>query len=59
MADRDFYKILGVSRDTSPEELKKAYRRLAKEFHPDRNPDDADAEKKFATSCKENLAIPE
>jgi DnaJ-class molecular chaperone len=47
MADRDFYKILGMPRDASPQELKKAYRQLAKELHPDHNPDDQEAEERF------------
>jgi len=45
--EKDFYKILGVAKDVSDAELKKVYRKLARKYHPDSNPDDAKAEAKF------------
>lgn len=45
--DKDFYKVLGVSKDVSQSELKKTYRKLARQYHPDSNPGDSKAEAKF------------
>ena len=61
MAKRDFYEILGVSKSSPQEDIKKAYRKLAIKYHPDKNPDDPSAEDKFkeAAEAYEILSNPE
>lgn len=58
MAQRDYYEVLGVSKQASKDELKKAYRKMALKYHPDKNPDDKEAEEKFkeAASAYEVLS---
>ncbi len=61
MAKRDFYEILGITKNASEDEIKKAYRKLAIKYHPDKNPDDKASEEKFkeAAEAYEILSNPE
>lgn len=51
-AKRDHYEVLGVAKDATPEQIKKAYRKCAMEFHPDRNPGNAEAEQRFKEAAE-------
>ncbi len=53
---RDYYEVLGVAKDAAPDDVKRAYRRLAMKYHPDRNPDDAEAESNFK-QCAEAYEV--
>lgn len=52
MSKRDYYEILGVTKGAAEDEIKKAYRKVAMQYHPDRNPGDKSAEEKFKEAAE-------
>ena len=61
MSKRDYYEVLGVNKSSSESEIKKAYRKMAIKYHPDKNPDNKEAEAKFkeAAEAYDVLSNPE
>ena len=57
MEYKDYYKILGIDKKASQDEIKKAFRTLAVKYHPDKNPDNKDAEEKFKTISEANEVL--
>ena len=57
MPKKDYYKILGVNRDSDAKTIKKAYRKLSKKYHPDVNPDNKEAEEKFKDVASAYLSL--
>ena len=55
--EKDYYKVLGVSKDAKPDEIKKAFRKLARQFHPDQNADNAGAEARFKEISEANSIL--
>ncbi|PIF04062.1 MAG: molecular chaperone DnaJ, partial [Propionibacterium sp.] len=55
--EKDYYKVLGVSKDAKPAEIKKAFRKLARENHPDQHPGDKEAEKRFKEISEANSVL--
>ena len=53
MAKKDYYDVLGINRNADEKEIKRAYRKLAKKYHPDINPGDKEAEQKFKELTEE------
>ena len=58
MAKRDYYEVLGVEKNASADEIKKAYRKKAIQFHPDKNPGDKQAEENFKAVSYTHLTLP-
>ena len=52
MAKRDYYEVLGVDKNASADDIKRAYRKLAVKYHPDKNPDNKEAEEKFKEAAE-------
>ncbi|WP_114560154.1 molecular chaperone DnaJ [Desertihabitans aurantiacus] len=55
--EKDYYKVLGVSKDAKPEEIKKAFRKIARENHPDANPGNSEAERRFKDAAEANSVL--